>query len=189
MIEPITGQLVRKTNPDIYKIFSGDKDDAVGPGSYEIIFPEDWKKTGTSWSKYKWEKEPKKIRPKSSYNVNSINCQIGNYRQNNKINNNETNKINTELSNYYKSYTTKQLNYKDPTAHNIDTITEFIKMFPNEGYNANSMRKAAQQGCVYRKMYRITECEALEGNTSNEKSGENGELPVKENPVGSNGSE
>ena len=69
------------------------------------------------------------------------------------------------------------------------SITEFIKMFPNEGYNANSMRKAAQQGCIYRKMYRITECEALEDNTSNEKSGENGELPVKENPVGSNGSE
>ena len=127
LIESSTGKLARKTNPDIYKIFTGDKDDAVGPGSYELIFPEDWKKTGTSWSKYKWEKEPKKIRPKSSYNVNSINCQIGNYRQNNKINNNETNKINTELSNYYKSYTTKQLNYKDPTAHNIDTITEFIK--------------------------------------------------------------
>ena len=131
MIEPITGQLVRKTNPDIYKIFSGDKDDAVGPGSYEIIFPEDWKKTGTSWSKYKWEKEPKKIRPKSSYNVNSINCQIGNYRENkNKKENNKSNestKINSELSSYYKSYATKQLNYKDPTAHNIDTITEFIK--------------------------------------------------------------
>ena len=69
------------------------------------------------------------------------------------------------------------------------SITDFIKMFPNEGYNANSMRKAAQQGCIYRKMYRITECEALEGKTSNEKLGENGEPPMKENPVGSNGSE
>ena len=129
LIEPITGDLVRKANPDIFKIFSGDKDDAVGPGSYEIIFPEDWKKTGTSWSKYKWEKEPKKIRPKSSYNVNSINCQIGNYRKNKENDNksNESTKINSELSSYYKSYTTKQLNYKDPTAHNIDTITEFIK--------------------------------------------------------------
>ena len=32
----------------------------------------------------------------------------------------------SELASYYKSYTTTQLNYKDPTAHNIDTITEFI---------------------------------------------------------------
>ena len=102
----------------------------MGPGSYELIFPEDWKKTGTSWSKYKWEKDPKKIRPKSSYNVNSINCQIGNYREMSKKNRNqnyESTKINNEMANYYKSYTTKQLNYKDPTAHNIDTITKFIK--------------------------------------------------------------
>ena len=132
IVEPDTGKLARKTNPEFYKIFTGDKDDAVGPGSYELLFPEDWKKTGTSWSKYKWEKEPKKIRPKSSYNVNSINCQIGNYRETNKLNNvndksSESTKINSELSSYYKSYTTKQLNYKDPTAHNIDTITEFIK--------------------------------------------------------------
>ena len=132
IVEPDTGKLARKTNPEFFKIFTGDKDDAVGPGSYELLFPEDWKKTGTSWSKYKWEKEPKKVRPKSSYNVNSINCQIGNYRETNKENksndkSSESTKITSELSNYYKSYATKQLNYKDPTAHNIDTITEFIK--------------------------------------------------------------
>ena len=28
-------------------------------GSYELIFPEDWKKTWISWSKYKWEKDIK----------------------------------------------------------------------------------------------------------------------------------
>ena len=132
IVEPDTGKLARKTNPEFFKIFTGDKDDAVGPGSYELLFPEDWKKTGTSWSKYKWEKEPKKVRPKSSYNVNSINCQIGNYRETNKENksndkSDESTKIARELSNYYKSYATKQLNYKDPTAHNIETITEFIK--------------------------------------------------------------
>ena len=133
IIEPESGKLARKPNPNTFKIFSGDKDDSVGPGSYELIFPEDWKKTGTSWSKYKWEKDPKKIRPKSSYNVNSINCEIGNYRDNgNKKNkkkrsSSESTKITaSELASYYKSYTTKQLNYKDPTAHNIDTITEFI---------------------------------------------------------------
>ena len=133
IVEPDTGKLARKPNSQTFKIFSGDKDDAVGSGSYELIFPEDWKKTGTSWSKYRWEKDPKKIRPKSSYNVNSINCQIGNYRDNTKKkskkkSNEEPAKItNSELASYYKSYTTKQLNYKDPTAHNIDIITEFIK--------------------------------------------------------------
>ena len=60
----------------------------------------------------------------------------GNYRENiNKDNNNiknqtddESTKIkSSELANYYISYTTKKLNYKDPTVRNIETITEFIK--------------------------------------------------------------
>lgn len=67
------------------------------------------------------------------------------------------------------------------------SITEFIRLFPNEGFIANSMRKAAQQGCIYRKTYRITDCVASD--KSDEKSSENGELPEKENPVGNNGSE
>ena len=79
IIEESTGKYVRKKNPDAFKIFSGDKDDAVGPGTYELVFPEDWRKKGTSWSKSKWEKDPKKIRPKSSYMINSINCEIGNF--------------------------------------------------------------------------------------------------------------
>lgn len=67
------------------------------------------------------------------------------------------------------------------------SITEFIKLFPNEGFIANSMRKAAQQGCIYKKTYKITDCVAPV--ESGEKSGENGESPKKDNPVGSNGSE
>ena len=66
------------------------------------------------------------------------------------------------------------------------SITEFIELFPNEKFNANSMRKAAQQGCIYKKTYRITDCVAPK---NGEKSGENGEPPIKDNPVGSNGSE
>ena len=167
--EESTGKLVRKKNPESFKIFSGDKDDAVGPGSYEIIFPEDWKKTGTSWSKYKWEKDPKKIRPKSSYNVNNINCEVGNFRK--KKNKYENNKVNKEMSNYYKSYTTKQLNYKDPTAHNIETITEVIKKrkmpsfipmnnVPGPGYYydsnlMNGMRRASARPIIEKKAYNI----------------------------------
>ena len=168
MIEESTGKLVRKQNPEAFKIFSGDRDDAVGPGSYELIFPEDWKKTGTSWSKYKWEKEPKKIRPKSSYNVNNINCEVGNFRKKKNIYD-ENNKVNKEMSNYYKSYTTKQLNYKDPTAHNIDTITEVIKKrkmpsfipmnnVPGPGFYydsnlMNGMRKASARPIIEKKPY------------------------------------
>ena len=67
------------------------------------------------------------------------------------------------------------------------SITEFIRLFPNEGFIANSMRKAASQGCIYKKTYRITDCVAPV--KSGEKSGENGESPEKDNPVGRNGSE
>ena len=56
--------------------------------------------------------------------INNINCEIGNFRKKRK---NKSSKINKEMSNYYKSYNIKQLSYKDPTAHNIDTITEVIK--------------------------------------------------------------
>ena len=128
LIEESTGKVFRKTDPEAFRIFSGDKDDMVGPGSYELIFPEDWKKTGTSWSKYKWQKNPKKIRPKSCFNVNSVNCELGNYRKKNLKSANKNNVLNSkELKTIYKSYTTKQLNFKDPTAHNIDTITEVMK--------------------------------------------------------------
>ena len=51
-------------------IFSGEKDDAVGPGSYEINLPELWRKTGTCWSKYLCEKEPLKKRPNSGNESN-----------------------------------------------------------------------------------------------------------------------
>ncbi len=168
--EESTGLYARKKNPDAYKIFSGDKDDAVGPGSYELIFPEDWKKKGTSWSKSKWEKDPKKIRPKSCYNINSINCVIGNFRKKNKSKNS---KVNKEMSNYYKSYTTKQLNYKDPTAHNIDTITEIIKKrkmpsfipvnnVPGPGFYYDSeimdgMKKASSKPIAQKKPYNFEE--------------------------------
>ena len=68
------------------------------------------------------------------------------------------------------------------------SITEFIKMFPEENFNANSMRKAAQQGCIYKKKYKITESAASISDDSS-KSGKNGEPPEVDNPVGRNGSE
>lgn len=63
------------------------------------------------------------------------------------------------------------------------SITEFIKLFPNEGLIANSMRKAAQEHCIYKKTYKITEYVAPV--ESGEKSGEIGETPIKDNPESS----
>ena len=51
------GTLVQKQNPDMYKTFSGEKGDTVGPGSYEIEKPSNWRKTGTEWSKLKVERD------------------------------------------------------------------------------------------------------------------------------------
>ena len=51
------GSLVQKQNPDMYKTFSGEKGDTVGPGSYEIEKPSNWRRTGTEWSKLKVERD------------------------------------------------------------------------------------------------------------------------------------
>ena len=51
------GELCRKTNPEMYKTFSGEKGDTVGPGSYEIDQPNQWHKTGTEWSKFKTKRD------------------------------------------------------------------------------------------------------------------------------------
>ena len=69
----------------------------------------------------------------------------------------------------------------------IMSIQEFLEKFPEKGCKYDAMKKAANIGNLYKKTYKITDCVALD--VSSEKSGENGEPPIKENPVGSNGSE
>ena len=66
------------------------------------------------------------------------------------------------------------------------SITEFIKLFPEENFNANTMRKAAQEGHIYRKTYKIS---AATISDDSRKLGKNGENLEVDNPVGSNGSE
>ena len=51
------GSLIQKQNPDMYKTFTGEKGDTVGPGSYEIEKPSNWRRTGTEWSKLKVERD------------------------------------------------------------------------------------------------------------------------------------
>lgn len=69
----------------------------------------------------------------------------------------------------------------------IMSIQDFIEQFPEKECKYDAMKKAANKGYLYKKTYKIDDYVAL-GDPS-EKSGENGEPPVKENPVGSNGSE
>ena len=65
------GSLIQKQNPDMYKTFSGEKGDTVGPGSYEIEKPDNWRKTGTEWSKLKVERDfNKKIKTAKSVSTN-----------------------------------------------------------------------------------------------------------------------
>lgn len=64
------------------------------------------------------------------------------------------------------------------------SITDFIKLHPNENFNANTMRKAAQEHHIYKKTYRITECAAFTSN-SDCKSDKIGESPEVDNPDGS----
>ena len=47
------GELCKIENPEMYRTFSGEKGDTVGPGSYEVDHPEMWHKTGTEWSKFR----------------------------------------------------------------------------------------------------------------------------------------
>ena len=64
------------------------------------------------------------------------------------------------------------------------SITDFIKLHPEENLNANTMRKAAQEHHIYKKTYRITECAALISN-GDCKSDKIGEPPEVDNPDGS----
>ncbi|MDE5977077.1 MAG: hypothetical protein K2G70_01230, partial [Turicibacter sp.] len=68
------------------------------------------------------------------------------------------------------------------------SITDFIKLHPDENLNANTMRKAAQEHHIYKKTYRITECAAFTSN-SDCKPDKIGESPEVDNPDGSVGSE
>ena len=69
----------------------------------------------------------------------------------------------------------------------IMSIQDFLEQFPEKECKYDAMKKAANIGSLYKKTYKITDCVALV--ESSEKSGENGEPPIKDNSVGSNGSE
>ena len=66
----------------------------------------------------------------------------------------------------------------------IMSLTDFCKLHPE--CNPNHMRKYCNSGWIYHKTYKIKNYEASDGDVSS-KSGENGESPEVDNPVGSTG--
>ena len=97
------GSLVQKQNPNMYKTFSGEKGDTVGPGSYEIEKPNNWHKTGTEWSKLKVQRDffkKSKTGKNSSTNLTSTNYS-------------ETGNTNTKTSFYSPNSTTNNFNEKN----------------------------------------------------------------------------
>ena len=126
-LEKSSGKIVRKPLITNFKIFSGEKNDAVGPGSYEINLPKEWRKTGTSWSKYLVKKDTNKIRPKSGLSNNNDYKNIINYNKldktfkkivKSKSQNNELNNINYNTPNLYKFYSTQHIVFH-PKNYNI----------------------------------------------------------------------
>ena len=136
-VEKDSGKVVRRPIKTYFKIFSGEKSDAVGPGSYELNLAEDWRKTGTSWSKYLVKKDSFKLRPKSGVSMSSDARNIINY---NKLDKhfkkivkkpNDTNielnqKYNLNAPNLYKFYSTQHI-FFHPKTYNIKKLTEDLK--------------------------------------------------------------
>ena len=88
------GTLIQKQNPDMFKTFSGEKGDTVGPGSYEIEKPNNWLKTGTSWSKLRSVRDCNK----SNKNEFSTSVATTNFSESKK---NNSNKLTSKISGRY----------------------------------------------------------------------------------------
>ena len=100
------GSLVQKQNSNMYKTFSGEKGDTVGPGSYEIEKPNNWHKTGTEWSKLKVQRDFNK---KDKTGKNASTCFSS-------TNYSDTGKTNTKNSFYSPNSTTN--NFKENVTSN-----------------------------------------------------------------------
>ena len=137
-IEQTSGKVIRRPIKTYFKIFSGDKNDAVGPGSYELNLAEDWRKTGTSWSKYLVKKDSMKLRPKSGLSYSVENKDIINYNRLDKDfkkimktnlnvnkNQNTNKKFNMNSPSLYQFYSTQHV-FFHPNSCNIKLINDNI---------------------------------------------------------------
>ena len=133
-IEKSSGKIARRPIKTYFKIFSGENSDTVGPGSYDLNLAEDWRKTGTSWSKYLVKKESFNNRPSSGSTHSSDNKNIINYnkldKQFKKIVKNPNIKVsnqkyNLNVPNLYKFYSTQHI-FFHPKTYNIKKINSDI---------------------------------------------------------------
>ena len=80
------GTLIQKQNPDMYRTFTGEKGDTVGPGSYEIEKPNNWHKTGTSWSKFRVVRDCNKNLNKNDFSSSMATTNYSDFKKNNNNN-------------------------------------------------------------------------------------------------------
>ena len=128
------GSLVQKQNPDMYKTFSGEKGDTVGPGSYEIEKPNNWHKTGTEWSKLKVKTDFYK---KNKTGKNSSTCLTStNYSENGFTGN--TNTYNNTRNSFYSPNSTTN-NFNENIVGNEQELDEKqdIKIKKNKSFDKN----------------------------------------------------
>jgi hypothetical protein len=121
------GSLVQKQNPDMYKTFSGEKGDTVGPGSYEIEKPNNWHKTGTEWSKLKVQRDFYK---KDKTGKNSSTCLTS-------TNYSETGNTNTKTSFYSPNSTTNNFNENIKISEPETGENNDIKIKKNRSFDKN----------------------------------------------------
>ena len=121
------GSLVQKQNPDMYKTFSGEKGDTVGPGSYEIEKPNNWHKTGTEWSKLKVKRD---FYQKSKTGKNSSTCLTS-------TNYSETGNTNTKNSFYSPNITANNFNKNLILNDNDSESNKDIKIKKNRSFDKN----------------------------------------------------
>ena len=141
------GSLVQKQNPDMYKTFSGEKGDTVGPGSYEIEKPNNWHKTGTEWSKLKVQRDFYK---KNKTGKNSSTCLTStNYSDNGNTN--------TKTSFYSPNSTTNNFNENIKINEPEEGEITDIKMKKNRSFDKNIFK------C------RILNCQKFNGKKINRK--------------------
>ena len=120
------GELIQKQDPDMYKIFTGEKGDTVGPGSYDIERPNNWLKTGTEWSKFRVRRDYNLKKNENEKN-NCMSMNSTRYSENfgkSKLNyNNNNNNSNCDISsktlNNFKCDNNLNKNYKSKENKNI----------------------------------------------------------------------
>ena len=148
------GTLVQKQNPDMYKTFSGEKGDTVGPGSYEIEKPTNWRRTGTEWSKLKVERDFYK---KAKTPKNSSTCLTStNYSETGNNTNNS----------FYSAMTTNSMK------KNIFTSNETENPIPTNLITASTQESAKNKNRITEKNIfkcRILNCMRFNGKKINKK--------------------